>query len=321
MNRTIWKRAVHDAQWLLAACAVTAFGFCWLFVWLVGRLETSRFREILKLLPDEFETFLRVPLEHLTSFTGRIAVGYDDPVVYLTVCVYAVARASDAVSGPLGRGTLEMTLSQPVSRVQVLLSNAVVTAAGVGVISAAAWLGTWAGVSTVQVKQEPPALVVPLFNFRVPLPAKEEEPQYEPISLHVSARHYLPAAVSLTALGIFMAGFTTALSAVDRYRWRTIAVIAAFFVTQMILKAIAVAVSSLSWLAYFTVFGSYEPQLWVYYAMQRPETAWSYLLLAEDGSWSAPGPLMCHLTLIGLGAAAYGAAFVAFCRRDLPAPM
>jgi len=321
-NLALWRRAAHDAQWLLAACTAITFGFCWLFVWLISRLQTGRLREILKLIPDEFETFLRVPADFLTSYAGRIAVAYDDPVVYMTVAVWAIARASDAVSGPLGRGTMELVLSQPVSRTQVLLSNAAITVVGIVVISASAWLGTAAGVATVQVEKEPERIRVPLFNIEFGNPFQgQKEPEYEPMSLHTRAHYYLPAAASLAAMGVFLAGVTTLLSATDRYRWRTIAIIAGFFVVQMIIKVAAVAVPALGWLAYFTFFGAYEPQQWVYYAAERPETAWSYLLLTTEGAWRAPGPLMCHLTLVLLGLISYAAAVVVFCRRDLPAPV
>ena len=41
--------------------------------------------------------------------------------------MFAIARGSDVVSGELGRGTLEMLLAQPVSRLQVLYTQAAVT--------------------------------------------------------------------------------------------------------------------------------------------------------------------------------------------------
>ena len=46
-----------------------------------------------------------------------------DPVVVLTATVWGVTRGSDAVSGQLERGTLEMILAQPVRR-RALYNNA-----------------------------------------------------------------------------------------------------------------------------------------------------------------------------------------------------
>ena len=73
---------------------------------------------------------LKLPFEQLATYSGRIALAYDLPIVILCVSVWAIARGSDCVSGELGRGTMEMLLAQPVSRLQVLLTQATVTTIG-----------------------------------------------------------------------------------------------------------------------------------------------------------------------------------------------
>ena len=90
-------------------------------------MQTSQFAAIVEQLWDEFKDLWPVSLEQLLSYTGRIAVGYNEPIVVFGVCMFAIARGSDVVSGELGRGTLEMLLAQPVSRLQVLYTQAAVT--------------------------------------------------------------------------------------------------------------------------------------------------------------------------------------------------
>ncbi len=80
---------------------------------------------------------------------GRIAAEYDDPVVLLLMTVWAISRGSDAVSGELNRGTMEMLLGQPVTRLGVISVQACVTLLGAALIAMAAWLGTCVGLATV----------------------------------------------------------------------------------------------------------------------------------------------------------------------------
>ena len=81
-------------------------------------------------LPAFVKKLMPVPIEVLASERGRLAFAYDHPLVALTMTVWAFARGSDAVSGELNRGTLEMVLAQPVRRTTVLLTHAAVTVAG-----------------------------------------------------------------------------------------------------------------------------------------------------------------------------------------------
>ena len=115
MNRALWKKAFSESKWLLVFCALGLFLFCLLRVWLVSRVEMSRFAEIIGQLWDDIEQFSTVPLAHLLTYPGRVAVVFNEPMVVLIVTVWAVARGSDVVSGEVGRGTMEMLLAQPTS--------------------------------------------------------------------------------------------------------------------------------------------------------------------------------------------------------------
>ena len=51
MIRVLLKRRLEEAKWLLVACSVAMIWFCWLRVWIVSRIDTSRFEDILNLVP------------------------------------------------------------------------------------------------------------------------------------------------------------------------------------------------------------------------------------------------------------------------------
>lgn len=325
MNRALWKKAFGEARWLLAFCAVGMWAFCFLRVWLVSRIEMSKFAEIIgQLWDDNIEKFSTVPLSHLLTYAGRIAVVFNEPLVVLIVTVWAVARGSDVVSGKLGRGTMEMILAQPVSRLQVLYTQAVIGIAGLAVLCASAWAGTATGIAVYTVKEEPPAptLRIPGLKIDVPLPRfNAVEPIRVPLRERVTAGAFLPAAVNLFALGFFLIGATTFFSAVDRYRWRTIGIISALWVVMMVIKGIGMAVDEVNWLQYCSFFTPYAPEWAVYVGQHQPEQLWQLSRINAPSGITYLTPLGNNLVLISMGAFCYSAAAVIFSTRDLPAPL
>lgn len=104
---------------------------------------------ILNLLPGFVEPLFGVPLKLLAGPTGQLSVIYID-VVTMLVCVgWALGRGSDAVSGEIARGTMDLILSLPVWRLTVLLAPAVVTALGSMLLAASVHLGLKIGLECV----------------------------------------------------------------------------------------------------------------------------------------------------------------------------
>jgi ABC-2 type transport system permease protein len=322
MNRALIRKSVGEARLLLLASAAVMFAFCWVRVWIISLLPTERFRTIVEQF-REFEKFLPVPFEQLFTYAGRIALTYDELIVVMCVVVWAIARGSDAVSGELNRGTMEVLLAQPVSRLKVLSTQAVVTIAGVALLAVASWCGVYAGIHTTSVEEPagPAPIVMPLPGIVSPAQLFEGETRTVPMSAKVSATSMWPAAVNLFALGFFLAGLSTLFSSLDRYRWRTIGTVAAIFVVQLIMKIVGLASETWRWLLKATFLTAYDPERFVSIAVNRPADTWRIILADEAGQGPSLGPLGCDLLLIGLGIAAYLAAGWIFGRRDLPAPV
>ena len=286
MNYALWKKAANEAKWLLLGSATLLFAFLWLRVWLTSQLSLSRLRIILNLLPEQWERLSPVPFEQIATASGRIAIGYDEPIVLLVLTVWGIGRGSDVVSGELGRGTMEMLLAQPVRRTTVLWSHAAVTLLGAAALAAAAWLGTYVGLSTVEL----------------------EEP--------VSARLFLPAAVNLFALAAFLAGISTLASSFQRDRWATIGLVGAFYAVEIIFKVVGRAAPNFSWLVYLSAFTAFEPQVLVGDQVR----AWTFWV-PQSGGGFVLGGWGYHGALLALAAVCYALATWIFCRRDLPAPL
>lgn len=274
MNRALWAKSIGDARLLLAALVALMFGFQWLFVWLTSLVELGAFAVFMQAMPGEFQSLLGMPLAQAVTPTGRLSLGYIDPVVILATLTWGLARGSDAISGEIGRGTMELLLAQPVRRTTVVAVQAAVTTIGAALMALAAWLGTCQGLWAVGWLDQ------------------------------VEPRHFVPAAVNLFAVIFFLAGASTLVSSWESQRWRTIGLMGAFYVVELLIKIIARLAPKLDWLMYCTVLGAFQPQKLVV----EPARAWE-LSLRYDG------------VLVGLGLACYLLAAVIFSRRDVPAPL
>ena len=326
MIHVLIRRRIDEAKWLLAACAIAMVWFCWLRVWLVSRLDTGRFKEILDLLPSDWQRYTPVDFAWLITYEGRISLVYDELIVVGCVSLWAISRGSDCVSGELGRGTLEMLLAQPLSRRAVMLSQVGVTVAGVAILSFCAWFGTWCGIHSMSAKQVvTPSIDLPIYlpfiGTKLPIPLAEPETIYVPMVDLVDANLFIPASVNLFAFGLMLAGFSTLMSSWDRYRWRTIGIVVGVYAVQVVVKLFGMSADELAWLKFLSAFTPYEPESFVQIAHQLPQYTWSFVMRNGDGAWRGYGPMCSHTILAAIGVVSYAIAEQIFSRRDLPAPL
>ena len=274
-NGALWAKAARESWGLLAALAVLLFAFAWVYVWLISKIELPVLLQFLTAGLKDLERLSGVPFKDVATPEGRVALAFIDPLVHLGVIVWAISRGSDAVSGELERGTLEMLLAQPVSRLSVYLSKAVVALGGLVLISVALWCGLAVGIK----------LII------------EETDRVWPTM-------YVPPTMNVFGLGFAMAGVAALVSSWDRYRWRTIGVMGAFYAIAVILKVIARMAPSWELVGYGSIFWPFEPQRMI----ANHAEAWPLLV-----EYNTP--------LIAVGLLSYLAGAVIFCRRDLPAPL
>ena len=123
--------------------------FNWLFVYLSSLIELGPLGVFLQTLPPSFEKLSGVPFASVATPVGRISAAYVDPIVLFATTIWAVGRGSDAVSGEIGRGTMEMLAAQPVRGVDSS-TQAVVTTIGSGILALAVLAGTCMGLATVK---------------------------------------------------------------------------------------------------------------------------------------------------------------------------
>jgi ABC-2 type transport system permease protein len=323
MIPALLRKMIRDARWLLLACAATLFAFSWIRVVIVATVETYRFQRIARNLPDFVKRLAPVPLEELINYPGLISFTFEEGVAYLMMALWTISRASDCVAGELSRGTLEMLLSQPISRLRYLMVHSAVTVGGILLLAIAAYVGTYTGIHTTSVRAPRATWQwrVPVLGIDIgPNQNGDQDPRI-PMTQYVEPRLFRAAAINYACLGCFLAGLTTAISSLDRYRWRTIGIIVAFYIVQLVLELTGLAIERCRWMLRLTFFSAYEPVAVTTEAVKDPDSAWRFLAKTSHGVIPDLGPLGYDSILLGLGLLGFAAAAIIFCRRDLPAPL
>ncbi len=320
MNRVLIRKYIGQSSLLFLFCGFALFAFAWVRVWVVSLVDMGQFQAILEQLRN-FEKLAPIEFDALFTYSGRVGLTYDEPIVILCTVVWCIARGSDVVSGELGRGTLEMLLAQPIRRTTLLFSHAVVSVVGLAMLCLLVWAGIGVGIHATTVKESvpPPTLRVPILNVDVPLSMDNPIQEEIPLRERVDPRTYAASTFHLFAFGFFLLGLTTMLSSVDRYRWRTVGTVVGIYTLQLVMFGLGKAAESLEWLLSFSFFSCYKPQKMTSLVTNDGLAApWSLTSVVPDGSLP---PLLYPTILLVMGISCYVVALVYFTRRDLPAPL
>ena len=255
MNWALWKKAISAAWLQLVVCGVLLVLFGWLFVWLTGLFKLGVWGSFLKMLPGFTKRLMNVPLAQLATPVGQISVLYVHGIPILICLGWAIGRGSDAISGEISRGTMDLTLTLPVRRTSVLVVPAIVAAVvGAVVLAAALWVGNWLGLALTRGDEE------------------------------IAIGRFLPGAVNLAAMMFAMNGITAFISSWNRDRWRTISIAAAVYVVSFLLTLVARLWEPGAWLRFGSFLTAFDPQRLILVS----EETWS-LLLWYNGTLVALG--------------------------------
>ena len=88
------------------------------------------------------------------SLGGAVALGYVHPISIILLSVFAIGFTTSAVAGERQRGTLEVLLARPLSRRQVYVTLLAAVLLFIGLVLAAASIGTLIGSAVVGVLGE-----------------------------------------------------------------------------------------------------------------------------------------------------------------------
>ena len=333
LSLSLLRKYVNESAILFVGLVIGVLSFCYFRVRVVGKLDTAQFQQIMDLLPKDWRKFTAVDFDWLVSYLGRTSFTLDEPMLVLLVSSWAIVRGSDVVSGELGRGTMEMFLAQPISRVRVFVHHACFTVVGVVALVLVAWLGMSIGLWTTSVQETryPEIMGLPI-TFVGPrtaavaelfgLPGSFLQPTKTlvPMSSEVDAIMFLPGLVNLFSLGFFLSGFSALVSSMDSFRWRTLGILSAFYFANAGIKILGMSMEERPWVEYCSIFGLYSPASSVEIAQHNLLNALKWFRYDDVGAIVGSGPLLNNVLLIGLGLVCYLIGTRVFKARDLPAP-
>ena len=333
MKNPLWKKYFSESWLLLLAIGIGLFAFGWFRVTLVCELDTGKFRQIIDLVPSDWRKFASVDFDWIVSYLGRTSTGFDEPMMITLLAGWAIVRGSDVVSGELSRGTMEMLLAQPVCRREVYLRHAKYTVLGLLVLSLMLWLGMSVGVWTASVKESTyPAIYLPTVDFEAqkvdfenmvefPLQFLEPKEEVNRLANYVNPLMFFPGVLNVFCISVFFAGFAAMCSAFDRYRWRSLGVLAAFFFINASMKVIGKGSERFAWVENCCIFGFYHPAGSIERFQAMPQTAFWLFRYHSDGSIDSLGLMPNCLLPLLLAAILYWIGLRYFEQRDLPAAL
>jgi ABC-2 type transport system permease protein len=247
-NTAIWRRTWGDQRLLFLALAALWTVFPWLYIWLSAQIPMPAFQDVLlRAIPRDWQKLSGVPFSEVATHAGRVALAFVDPVVVLGATVWGITRGSDAVSGQLERGTMEMVLAAPVRRTSVFVTQALATTVAAAILCTVLFGAVWLAVAS------------------------------GPWAGKVDPLRFLPAAANVFGLMVCLAGIAAGVSAADSYRWRSVGIMCGFYVFSLLAKLVGRLSKPLWWVGYLSILNAYEPQRLV----GDPTESWR-LLAAYD---------------------------------------
>jgi ABC-2 type transport system permease protein len=320
------RKLLRDVRWPLLVMSVLLFLFSLLWVRVAWRVTTELapyFNVIGGLAGNTQQDMEEMVFQGVGKVSQAVIGGSDinfqnptdflavellHPVVVVLVFLWAVGKASGAISGELGGGTMELLLSQPVPRGTLVLAHLIVDAVTIPVLMLSIAAGTHLGLWTVgefRVNQE----VVRKVSEKAPRFAQDKVRELAESQkvLPVKPENQWKGLLNLAALTFAMSGVGLLISACGRNRWRTTGWAVLLVIGMFVLNVIAQLWEPLGPVRPLTLFFYYQPHHhWL-------NDRWT----ADVGGLAVPAvPL-----LLAVGATGYAAAWRVFRKRDLPAPL
>jgi ABC-2 type transport system permease protein len=219
-----------ESRWVLRISALSFFALSILTVWIAWRLERLIDRGEVGPAVRRYGFLRALGGRNMDySSTALEICWWNHPLLVLTVLGWAISRGAAAFAGEIERGTLDLTLSRPVSRSEYLLAQVAYTVWGLLVLTAALIGGNLVGTEFYGVKS-PPSIVTLL----------------------------RPSAMVVT-LGMAVYGYTLPFSTLDVVRWRPGVVAAGATLGGLIAMSLAPQFEGYDWLEKLSVFDAYAP--------------------------------------------------------------
>jgi ABC-2 type transport system permease protein len=130
---TLFGRQFKDQRWALLMYVLAGVAFLWIMVAVYPSIskEADQFNQLMKNLPASFLKAFDVQDNALSTFEGFVALRYFAIVWPIMLILLAISLASRSPAGDIDRGTIELLLARPVSRLKLFASRWLFGAFGV----------------------------------------------------------------------------------------------------------------------------------------------------------------------------------------------
>ena len=224
------RKNLIESRWLLGLSCAAFCAFGVLISWLAKGYERIVDSGDLQQIGRRGGPFRGLGGSNMDGSTLALEVAFwNHPLIVLTVLCWAISRGAASVAGEIERGTIDVTLSRPISRSTFLLSQIAHTALGFVFLIFCLILGILAGNAWWLPLTPPNGLAL------------------------------LKPGAMVLSLGLAVFGYTLPLSALDVVRWRPTALAAAVTLLGLIGMSIAPMFKEQDWIGKISVFYFYAP--------------------------------------------------------------
>lgn len=225
------RRQLSESRWFLGIASSSLFGLGWLSAFIAARIE-RRYRELVGDEAERFQQFTKGMGGQAMDFSSLAfhVMFWNHLFVLLLVSIWAISRGS-AVAGEIERGTLDMTLSRPVSRFEYFATQVAGALLGLIVLTSSLVIGNRLGGI------------------------------YNPVSDPPSALALIKPAVNLALVGAAVYGYSLLCASWDVVRWRPILFTSVVTLAGYVAGIISTipTLSDWEWIGRFSVFKAFDP--------------------------------------------------------------
>ena len=227
---TLLRKHLGESRWLIGLSCAALFGISILTVWLASFVEQSFPTGGVPTNPERFRFLSALGGQQMDNSTAAIEVcWWNHPFIVLIILGWVFARGSGVVSGEIERGTIDLTLSRPISRSIYLTSQILFSILGLILLATALILGN--------------LVATPFFKLISP-----------PGLLTL-----LKPAANLVAMGMAVFGYTMPFSTIDVVRWRAALIAVAITLLGIVGLTLSPIFPDYKWLERISIFQFYAP--------------------------------------------------------------
>lgn len=144
--KTLWDQRRSFVWWGIGLIALALYT-----AGLYPSIATPEFEQYMKQLPESVMALLGGSFS-LATAEGYLNAYFFDMMAPLLFALYAIVAGSGALAGEEDRGTLDVLLANPISRVQVVVEKFAALAVGMALVAFFMWFGLAATVGLVDIE-------------------------------------------------------------------------------------------------------------------------------------------------------------------------